>query len=142
MSLLQSLRNRLFLLLWCGQTLSRLGDSVYRVALVWWVLQKTGSAAAVATMLIFSYVPMLLFLLLGGIAIDRFSRSKVMLLSDVSRAAIMFMVTLLAYSGSLQVWHLYIASAIFGTVNAFFQPAYTVLRSEERRVGKEWKSRW
>jgi len=130
MSLLQSLRNRLFLLLWCGQTLSRLGDSVYRVALVWWVLQKTGSAAAVATMLIFSYVPMLLFLLLGGIAIDRFSRSKVMLLSDVSRAAIMFMVTLLAYSGSLQVWHLYIASAIFGTVNAFFQPAYTVMVPE------------
>ncbi len=128
MSLLQSLRNRLFL--WCGQTLSRLGDSVYRVALVWWVLQKTGSAAAVATMLIFSYVPMLLFLLLGGIAIDRFSRSKVMLLSDVSRAAIMFMVTLLAYSGSLQVWHLYIASVIFGTVNAFFQPAYSVMVPE------------
>jgi len=70
MGLLKSLRNRLFLLLWCGQTLSRLGDSVYRVALVWWVLQKTGSAAAVAKMLIFSYSPMLLFLLPGGIAID------------------------------------------------------------------------
>ncbi|MCA1604311.1 MAG: MFS transporter, partial [Acidobacteria bacterium] len=130
MTLLKSLHNRLFFFLWCGQTLSRLGDSIYRVALVWWVLQKTGSATAVAKILIFSYVPMLLFLLLGGIAIDRFSRSKVMLLSDLSRAAVVFIVGLLASKGHLEVWHLYIAAGIFGTVNAFFQPAYTVIVPE------------
>src|SRR5258705_11651179 len=121
MSLLKSLHNRLFFLLWCGQTLSRVGDSIYRVALVWWVLQKTGSAAAVATILIFSYVPMLLFLLLGGIAIDRFSRSKAMLLSDLSRAAVVIVVSLLASGGRLEVSHLYIASGIFGPAHAFFQ---------------------
>jgi MFS transporter, DHA3 family, tetracycline resistance protein len=130
MSILKSLHNRLFFLLWCGQTLSRLGDSIYRVALVWWVLEKTGSAAAVAKILIFSYLPMVLFLLLGGIAIDRFSRSKVMLLSDLARAAVVFIVSLLASGGRLEVWHLYIASGVFGTVNAFFQPAYTVIVPE------------
>src|SRR5688500_17598783 len=130
MNLLNSLKNRLFLLLWCGQTLSRLGDSIYRVALVWWVLQRTGSAAAVATILIFSYVPMLLFLLLGGVAIDRFSRSKVMLISDLARATIVFIVSLLSFGGHLELWHLYIASAVFGTVHAFFQPAYTVIVPE------------
>ena len=130
MNLLKSLHNRLFFLLWSGQTLSRLGDSIYRVALVWWVLQKTGSATAVAKILIFSYVPMLLFLLLGGIAIDRFSRSKAMIISDLARAAVVFIVSLLASGGHLEVWHLYIASGIFGTVNAFFQPAYAVIVPE------------
>jgi len=130
MNLFQSLRNRSFLLLWSGQTLSRLGDSVYRVALVWWVLQKTGSAGAVARMLVCSYVPLLLFVLLGGITIDRFSRVKVMLLSDLSRAAVVFTVSILAAWGQLEVWHLYVASAVFGSVNAFFQPAYTVVVPE------------
>jgi DHA3 family tetracycline resistance protein-like MFS transporter len=130
MPLLKSLHNRLFFLLWSGQTLSRFGDRVYQVALVWWVLQKTGSAAAVAKILIFSYLPMLLFLLVGGIAIDRFSRSKVMLASDLSRAAVVFVVSIFAVGGQLEVWHLYIASGVFGTVDAFFQPAYTVIVTE------------
>lgn len=125
MPLFKSLRNRLFFLLWSGQTLSRLGDRFYQVALVWWVLQKTGSAAAVAKILVFSYLPMLLFLLVGGVAIDRFSRSKVMLASDLSRAAVVTVVSILAFAGQLEVWHLYIAGGVFGTVNAFFQPAYT-----------------
>ena len=68
--------------------MSRLGDSVYRVALVWWVLQKTGSAAAMAKIFIFSYAPMLLFLMVGGVVVDRFSRSKAMLVSDISRASL------------------------------------------------------
>ena len=130
MPLLKSLHNRKFFLLWSGQTLSRLGDSVYKVALVWWVLQKTGSAAAVAKILIFSYLPMLLFLLAGGIVIDRFSRSKVMVASDLSRATVVLVVSVLAFEGRLEVWHLYIASGVFGTVNAFFQPAYTVIVTE------------
>ena len=130
MTLFQPLSNRFFFLLWCGQTLSRLGDSVYRVALVWWVLQKTGSAAAMAKIFIFSYAPMLLFLMVGGVVVDRFSRSKAMLVSDISRAAIVFVVSLLAYAGRLEVWHLYVASAFFGTVNAFFQPAYLAIVPE------------
>ena len=45
MTLFSSLRHRPFALLWSGQTISRLGDSLYRVALAWWVLEQTGSAS-------------------------------------------------------------------------------------------------
>jgi hypothetical protein len=38
------------------------------------VLEKTGSAVMMGTVLIFSFTPMLLFLLLGGVAVDRWSR--------------------------------------------------------------------
>ena len=60
-SLFRALRHRPFALLWSGQTISRLGDDFYRIALVWWVLQKTGSAVVMGTVLICTTAPMLLF---------------------------------------------------------------------------------
>src|SRR5438552_8882265 len=124
-ALFKSLAHRSFALLWSGQTISRLGDSLYRVALAWWVLEQTGSATAMGTVLIFSFAPMLLFLLIGGVAVDRFPRVRVMLASDILRGAVVGLVALLALGGNLAIWHVYLASIVFGFVDAFFQPAYT-----------------
>ncbi len=125
MNLFWSLTHRPFALLWSGQTISRLGDSLYRIAMAWWVLQKTGSATEMGAVLIFSSVPMLIFLLVGGVASDRFPRLRVMLVSDLLSGAVVGVVALLAFTGWLEVWHIYIASILFGLVKAFFQPAYT-----------------
>lgn len=127
MGLLSSLRHKQFALIWCGQTLSRLGDSLYRVALAWWVLEKTGSAAAMGKVLVFSFTPMLLFMLLGGVAGDRLSKVRLMLVSDLVRGTVVLVVALLAYAGRLEIWHIYVASTVFGFVSAFFQPAYSAI---------------
>jgi hypothetical protein len=63
--------------LWTGQTTSRLGDSLHRIALAWWVLEKTGSATAMGTVLVLSQIPLLLFLLVGGVVVDRFPRIRI-----------------------------------------------------------------
>src|SRR6266508_3569411 len=76
MNVLRSLRHRPFALLWTGQTTSRLGDSLYRIALSWWVLEKTGSAVAMGTVLVFSQIPLLL--LIGGVVVDRLPRIRIM----------------------------------------------------------------
>ncbi len=130
MPLFSSLSHRPFALIWSGQTVSRLGDSLYRIALAWWVLEKTGSAAVMGTVLIFSFVPMLIFSLVGGVFVDRLPRVTVMLASDLLRGLVVGGVTLLAYTKTLEVWHVYVASVLFGFVNAFFQPAYTALLPE------------
>jgi len=124
MKLFSSLRHRSFALLWSGQTISSLGDSLYRVALAWWVLEKTGSATAMGTVLIFSMTPMLIFLLLGGVAVDRLPRIRLMLGSDALRGIVSGVVAAMAFANVLEVWHIYIASIVFGFVDAFFQPAY------------------
>ena len=72
MRVFRALSNRSFALLWSGQTFSRLGDSLFTIALALWVLQKTGSATAMGVVLICSTIPMLLLLLFGGVAVDRF----------------------------------------------------------------------
>jgi DHA3 family tetracycline resistance protein-like MFS transporter len=74
--------------------------------------------------LIFSFTPMILFLLIGGIAADRFPRLKVMLTSDILRGVLVSIVALLAYRDLLEIWHIYALSLAFGFADAFFQPAY------------------
>lgn len=130
MGLFRTLSYSPFTWIWCGQTISRLGDSLYRIALSWWVLEKTGSATIMGTVLIFSFTPMLIFLLIGGVAVDRFPRLKVMILSDILRGAAVIIVAVLAALQLLEVWHIYIASVIFGFVDAFFFPAYTAIIPE------------
>lgn len=124
MNILRSLTHRPFALLWTGQTISRLGDSLYHIALAWWVLEKTGSATAMGTVLVFSQIPLLIFLLIGGVVVDRFPRLRIMFLSDLLCGFVVTFVAIFAWMDLLQIWHIYIASLIFGFVEAFFFPAY------------------
>lgn len=124
---LRALRQRPFALLWTGQTLSRVGDFVYEVALAWWVLQVTGSAAVMGSVLVVTFLPMLLLLLVGGVAVDRLHRPRLMIASDLARAAVVLGVAALAFADRLEVWHVYIAALVFGLADAFFQPAYAAL---------------
>ncbi len=124
MNVLRSLQHRPFALLWTGQTISRLGDSLYRIALSWWVLEKTGSAVAMGTVLIFSQIPLLVFLLIGGVVVDRLPRIRIMFSSDLLSGLVITFVAVFAWLNLLQIWHIYLASMIFGFVEAFFFPAY------------------
>jgi DHA3 family tetracycline resistance protein-like MFS transporter len=127
MGLLAALSIRPFALLWGGQTVSRFGDAVHRVALAWLVLLLTGSAAAMGLVLIVELVPGLVFVLIGGLSVDRFSRVRLMLISDVLRGVVVGVIALLVAIGRVELWHLLVLAAIFGTVSAFFFPAYTAV---------------
>ena len=124
MNVLRSLKHRPFALLWTGQTTSRLGDNLYRIALAWWVLEKTGSATAMGTVLVLSQIPMLLFLLVGGVVVDRFPRIRIMFISDVLCGLVVTFIAVFSWLDLLEIWHIYLASIIFGLVEAFFFPAY------------------
>ncbi|MBV9788765.1 MAG: MFS transporter, partial [Chloroflexi bacterium] len=72
--LFTALTVRPFALLWLGQTVSRLGDFLYQVALAWWVVEKTGSSTVMGIVLLCSLLPTLVFGLLGGVVGDRLPR--------------------------------------------------------------------
>jgi MFS family permease len=127
MNALRALKNRAFALMWSGQTISRLGDNLYRIALAWWVLEKTGSALAMGTVLVFSQIPMLIFLLIGGVVVDRLPRLRVMFIADILSGLAVTFVAVFSWLDILELWHLYTASLIFGLVEAFFFPAYAAV---------------
>ena len=66
-------RNRNFSFLWIGELISLIGDQFYLIALPWLVLQMTGDALAVGTVLAVAGIPRALFMLVGGALTDRFS---------------------------------------------------------------------
>ncbi len=127
MSLFRSLHHRAFLLLWIGQTISRVGDFMYEIALAWWVLEKTGDATLMGGVLVAAITPSIIFYLIGGVAVDRFSRVGLMLASDAARGAVVLLVSYLAFTDQLEIWEIFAASLFFGIVDAFFQPAFTAL---------------
>lgn len=127
MNVFRSLKHRPFALLWAGQTASRFGDSLHRIALAWWVLEKTGSAAAMGTVLVLTQIPLLLFLLIGGVVVDRFPRIRIMFISDILSGLVVTFIAVFSWLDVLEIWHIYVASLVFGLVEAFFFPAYQAI---------------
>src|SRR6476659_2763507 len=93
-----SVRN--FRLLWIGESISLLGDQFYMIALPWLVLQITGSALALGTVVALSGVPRALFMLIGGALVDRFSPRAVMIASNLSRFVLVALLSVLVLTNN------------------------------------------
>lgn len=121
------LRNRHFRLLWAGGTISLLGDQFYLVTLPWVVLQLTGSAIAMGTVLMAGAIPRAVLMLMGGAVSDRFSPRRVMMATGAVRAmAVTGIGALLAVHG-IHLWHIYLLTFAFGVADAFAMPAAQAL---------------
>ena len=123
-----ALRERRFRLLWIGQTTSTLGDGLVPVALAFAVIQTLDlGPTALGVVLAAQTLPLVAFVLAGGVWADRLPRQMVMLVSDVVRGVVQATMAVLLLSGHAQLWQLVVLVAIYGTAQAFFQPAATGL---------------
>ncbi|MEV8133482.1 MFS transporter [Pseudarthrobacter oxydans] len=106
-----------------GEGLAMTGEAAFSIALAWLVITETGSIAALAGVLLAQAIPRGALLLLGGALTDRFSPGRVMLVCHLVRAGAMALVSTLSFTGTVQLWQLYILAAITGIASAFFAPA-------------------
>src|SRR5688572_25215004 len=81
--LFHALRHRDFRLLWTGQSISLIGDGLFKVAITWQALELGSGAGALAVVTIARSVPRLAFMLIGGTVSDRMARRTIMLVADV-----------------------------------------------------------
>jgi MFS family permease len=124
---LAPLRERNFRLLWLGQGVSAIGDSLVPVALAFATLSITRSASALGAVLAVSTVAQVIALPVGGVWADRLPRQLVMLTSDGVRAAVHGAIGVLLITGHAQLWHLILNAFLFSFAGGFFQPASTAL---------------
>lgn len=117
------LRDAPFRMLWIGQTISLLGDQCYLVALPWLVLQMTGSAVAMSTILMAGAIPRAVLMLLGGVVTDRVSPRKVMMSTASARTVFVAAIGFLVWFHVLHLWELYVLGFGFGVADAFAMPA-------------------
>jgi Transmembrane secretion effector len=119
------LRHRDFRFLWLAQSWSVIGDRIVTVALALFVIDLTGSATDLGLVLAAQSLPLVAFLLIGGVWADRLPRQRVMIATDLVRFALHGLLAILIFSGSVQIWELIVIEALFGTAEAFFRPAAT-----------------
>lgn len=119
------IKTRNFGFLFAGQTISQIGDSLNKVALLWFVYEMTGSALKMTVVGLLQTLPPLLFGPLIGVYLDRVRKKPVMIGVDLLRTLMVLMIPLLYAMGALTLDRLYVlvfATAIFSTV---FGPALT-----------------
>jgi MFS family permease len=120
------LRQRNFLFLFLGQAASTIGDRIVYVALALYVTD-IGSPTDVGLVLAAATFPLVAFLLLGGVWADRLPRHKVMIVTDLARFVLHAVLAALIFTDEVEIWHIVVIEALFGTAEAFFRPAYTGL---------------
>jgi len=125
--ILQPLKKRNFRLLWMGEGVSLLGDHIHFIALSWLTLQLTGSGLALGTVLMVGAIPRALLMLFGGALSDRISPRRIMIVSNISRGALVTIMALIVFLNIVELWHLYTLSIAFGIADAFFHPAFNAI---------------
>ena len=116
-------RNRAFRQLWLGQVVSQMGDWFDTIALYTIILNLTGSGRDVGLLLVARFVPSFLFGPLSGVVADRFSRQRIMIISDVLRALVVL--GFLFVRRADQLWIVYVLTVLQLALSTFFEPAKT-----------------
>ncbi len=121
------LRNGNFRRLYVASVTSAAGASVAVVSVAWLVYAETGSALAITYVGLASIVPGLVLGLLAGALADRYNRRRVMVVSDVSRAAIMAGLAVTLYFAGFQLLTVLGVVVVVNAFSALFLPASSAL---------------
>jgi MFS family permease len=116
-----------YVLLLGAFTVSTVGDWLYKLALPLLVLRMTGSALGTAAVYSLEYAPYVVFSLVGGVTADRFDRRRLMVASDFLSALLVGLLAVLVWTGTQQVWMIYLGGFLLGAVRPFYHPAFQAL---------------
>jgi len=122
-AILRPLRERDFALFWAGWTVSLIGDGFFLVAIAWQAFDLWNTPTALALVGVAETIPLVAFVLVGGVFSDRFERRRVLIASSALRGACVAVLGVLAIGGWIELWHLFAISAFYGAGQAFQGPA-------------------
>jgi len=120
---LSSLKHRNFRLLFCGTSLSHVGDFVQAMAQSWLVWQMTKSPFLLGLVGFAQALPRLLLGAVGGAIVDRVERRRLLLSTQFLAMAQAFIFWALVQFGSIQFWHVLVLVLFLGTINSLNQTA-------------------
>lgn len=128
-------------LLWFAQFVSAMGDALFIPCVGWLALVSTGRELGVGLVAFLSAVPFLLFGAFAGAWVDRGSSKRIMIVSDVLRALLLFSLPVWAHvAGDLSLPMLLVTAFLLGTFSTPFVPARDALIPQ--LVGKRSLTRW
>lgn len=117
------LAERNFAWFFASRVVNLLGTSMASVALAFAVLSVSDSASAIGEVLAANTIPMVAFLLIGGVVADRFPRRLVLQAARISSFITQGLAAYLVISGHARLWQLIVIEAVNGISSAISFPA-------------------
>ncbi len=132
---LPALKYRNFNLFFYGQSISLIGTWMQTTAQSWLVLELTNSPFLLGLLGAVQFLPMMLFSLVAGVFADRFSKRKILLLTQTTLTVLALCLAILTQTGTVKFWHVLVIGFLSGIANAADMPTRQAFFSE--LVGKE-----
>jgi MFS family permease len=126
---LEVLHERSFARYLASVTISTLGSGMATVALAFAVLDF-GGATDLGIVLLAREIPIVIFLLLGGVFADRLPRRVILVGCDLLKGVAQAATAVLLFAGAANVWNVGLLQAVFGIAAAFSRPATTGIVKE------------
>lgn len=135
-STLRSFKHRNFRILYPANAMSNIGTWAQRVAQDWLVLELTNNDAAMLGLVTaIQFLPAMLLSLYGGLLADRFSKRKLLLLTNTGAGLASVVLGLLVINKSVELWHVFALALLLGIFTAIDSPIRVSFTSE--LVGKD-----
>lgn len=115
--------HRNFQRLWWAQLISQFGDRIHQLALVGLIAERApGSAIGLAKLLAFTIIPVFLIQPFAGVFVDRWDRRVTLLICDIIRGALVFLIPFVFFYSSTMV-PIYIVVFFVFCFSRFYSPA-------------------
>jgi MFS family permease len=121
------LTQRSFLFFLLSRSLSRFSSQIAAVAIGWQVYDLTGSAFVLGMVGLVQFLPTALLVFVAGQAADRYERKRVLQVCQFAEAMTALCLAWGAYTGTLTVAEIFVATFVLGTAGAFESPATAAL---------------
>ncbi|HVC06820.1 MAG TPA: MFS transporter [Solirubrobacterales bacterium] len=121
--LFAALRVENFRLYFTGQAISLIGTWMQSVALVWLVLEITGSGTMLGLVVAAQFLPVLLLGAYAGLMVDRLNKRRLLLATQTAMALLALLLGVLTVTHTVQLWMIFAIAALFGCVNSLDNPA-------------------
>ncbi len=119
----EALAVRNYRIYWMGGLVSNTGTWMQRVAQDWLVLQLTHSGSALGITTGLQFLPFLLVTPYAGLVADRYSKRRLLVLTQCALGLTAGVLGILAITGVAQAWHVYVLALVFGIGTSFDTPA-------------------
>lgn len=106
-----------------GQFMSALGDTVFDIAISYWILEMTGSTTIMATAASASLVARIIVSFFSGTIVDGVNCKKIVVGSDLIRGFLVLYLFITAYIATANVFEYIVVMVLIGAVDSFFKPA-------------------
>ena len=118
-------KNLNFMLLWAGQSVSQLGTALYNLAIMWYILEKTGSTLAMGISVVCFTLPTTIIGPIAGVFADKHDKKKIIVITDCINGLLMLALSYFIAVENISIGALYVVMALGASVSAVFTPAIT-----------------